>query len=201
LSYLFKLLRPFGLLHSKAWRAWFRLSFTVNARCQARLLTVGEHVAFNVPVRGDGAGTVHIGSGTSFGFSLAPKVGTGEILIQARTPDAEIVIGTDNFLSNSVTICAVRSIKIGNGCQIGDFVAIYDTDFHEINAATRNLSTGIVRPVAVGDNVWIGSRSMILKGVAIGDNSVIGAMSVVTKSIPPNCVAAGNPARIIRQTA
>lgn len=53
-------------------------------------------------------------------------------------------------------------------------------------------------PVTIGNNVWLGSRVMILKGVSIGDNSVIGASSVVTKPIPANCIAAGNPAKIIR---
>ena len=74
-----------------------------------------------------------------------------------------------------------------------------DADFHEINPDTRNRSVGLVKPVSVGDNVWIGSRVMILKGASIGDNSIIGAMSLVTSSIPANCVAAGVPAKVIRQ--
>jgi acetyltransferase-like isoleucine patch superfamily enzyme len=52
--------------------------------------------------------------------------------------------------------------------------------------------------VIIGNNVWLGSRSIILKGVTIGDNSVIGAMSLVTKDIPPNSVAGGIPAKVIR---
>jgi maltose O-acetyltransferase len=83
-------------------------------------------------------------------------------------------------------------------CQIGDQVAIYDCDFHEINPSTRDRSYGPTSPVVIGNNVWLGSRVIVLKGVTIGDNSVVGAMSVVTKSIPANCVAAGIPARIIR---
>ena len=89
-------------------------------------------------------------------------------------------------------------IAIGNKCQIGDLVAIYDSDFHEISPATRNRSTGPSAPVRIGNNVWLGSRVMVLKGVAIGDNSVIAAMSVVTKSVPPNSLAAGIPAKVIR---
>lgn len=54
-------------------------------------------------------------------------------------------------------------------------------------------------PVIIGDDVFIGARAIILKGVTIGDGAVIGAGSVVTKSIPPRVIAAGNPARIIKE--
>jgi galactoside O-acetyltransferase len=53
-------------------------------------------------------------------------------------------------------------------------------------------------PVVIEDNVWIGSKVVILPGVRIGSRAVIGAGSVVTKDIPPRCVAAGNPARVLR---
>ena len=54
-------------------------------------------------------------------------------------------------------------------------------------------------PITVEDNAWIGGGSIILAGVTIGKGSVIGAGSVVTKSIPENCLAAGNPCKVIRQ--
>jgi acetyltransferase-like isoleucine patch superfamily enzyme len=54
-------------------------------------------------------------------------------------------------------------------------------------------------PVKIGDHVWIGSRVIILPGVSIGDHAAVGAGSVVTKSIPPNCLAVGNPARVVRE--
>ncbi len=57
----------------------------------------------------------------------------------------------------------------------------------------------MIKPVRIGNNVWIGSRVMVLKGASIGDNSVIAAMSVVTSAIPANCVAAGVPAKVIRK--
>jgi acetyltransferase-like isoleucine patch superfamily enzyme len=69
-----------------------------------------------------------------------------------------------------------------------------------------NNQHGIIRredlpesePVVIEDNVWIGSKTIILPGVRIGNHAVIGAGSIVTKDIPPRCVAAGNPARVIR---
>jgi maltose O-acetyltransferase len=161
-------------------------------------LIVGKHVRFNVPVRGEGEGILIIGNSNSFGYSPAPRLGTGEILLQARQSNTTITIGEANAFSNNISIVANEQITIGNKCQIGDLVSIYDCDFHEINPATRNRSAGLTKPVIIGNNVWLGSRVIVLKGVTIGDNSVIAAASVVTKSIPANCIAAGNPAKVIR---
>ncbi|MGA9451194.1 MAG: acyltransferase [Verrucomicrobiia bacterium] len=160
---------------------------------------MGKGVIFHVPVMGGGEGTIQVGDHTNLGFRLAGRLGSGEILLQARTPEAEIVIGRDNWLNNNTSLCAVQSIRIGDLCRIGDFVAIMDADFHEINPATRDRSAGVIKPVRIGNNVWIGSRVMVLKGASIGDNSVIAAMSVVTSAIPANCVAAGVPAKVIRK--
>lgn len=63
----------------------------------------------------------------------------------------------------------------------------------------HDRTRGLYLDTRVGRNCFIGGRSLILPGVEIGDNCVIGAGSVVTKSIPPNCVAAGNPAQILRE--
>lgn len=176
---------------------WYRQRFLWLEGPRHRLLELGKGVAFHVPVKG-GQGTLRIGAGTSFGFHLAHRLGNGEILVQARVPEAEIIIGKGGWISNNALLHSMRSIRIGDDCRIGECAAIYDADFHEVNPATRNHSAGIVKPVVIGSNVWIGARAMILKGVTIGDNSVIGAMSLVTKDIPANCVAAGVPAKVIR---
>ncbi len=161
-------------------------------------LQVGAGTRLQVPLRSGGSGCLVMGKGNSFGYWAAPLFGTGGILLQPRRHEAEIRIGDGNWFSNNVTLVANERIVIGDGCQIGDQVAIYDCDFHEINPATRNRSCGPTQPVSVGNNVWLGSRVMVLKGVNIGDNSVVAAMSVVTKSIPPNSVAAGVPAKVVR---
>jgi acetyltransferase-like isoleucine patch superfamily enzyme len=56
-------------------------------------------------------------------------------------------------------------------------------------------------PVRIERNVWIGAAAIILKGVRIGENSAIGAGSVVVRDVPPKCVAAGNPARVVKRLA
>lgn len=132
------------------------------------------------------------------GWRPGTMMGDGVIHIQPRTRDSLVEIGNGCAFNNNVSIIAMKSVRIGENCLLGDQVAIYDADFHEINPATRHRSSGAVAPVVIGNNVWLGSKTMILKGVTIGDNSVIGACSLVIKSIPPNVIAAGVPAKVIR---
>lgn len=81
---------------------------------------------------------------------------------------------------------------------------IYDTDFHSLDYTQRNNRADDIKhrknkPVIIGDNVFIGAHSTILKEVNIGDNSIIGASSVVTKSVPQNEIWGGNPARFLKK--
>ena len=179
------------------WR-WLQWNYVWRMALAGRHGELGTNNCFMAPVRADGEGRVSIGNGNFLGYWLAPRMGSGEILLQARAASAEIRIGHDNAFSNNVSVVANQKVELGDHCQIGDLVAIYDSDFHEIDPATRTRSAGESQPVRIGSNVWLGSRAMVLKGVEIGDNSVIGAMSLVTKSIPANCLAAGVPARVIR---
>lgn len=116
--------------------------------------------------------------------------------------------GENIHIGNNVEInmnCLFRHcnrITIGNNSGIGPGVHIY-TVTHPVNPTERLPEDSIfwkssTAPVTIGNNVWIGGSSVILPGVTIDDNVTIGAGSVVTKSIPKNCVAVGNPCRIIR---
>jgi maltose O-acetyltransferase len=152
-----------------------------------------------VPLRCDGAGSVTIGKHVSLGFAKAPKLGSGLILLQARNKLSSITIGDRTVTSNNISIISCLEVTIGEDCQIGDQVAIYDCDFHEISPEKRTKTAGEIIPVKIGKNVWLGSRVMVLKGVTIGEHSVIAAGSIVTKSIPVRCLAAGVPAVVIRK--
>lgn len=182
-------------------RYWNRRCFQWRESAHHRALAIGNGTLFIVPVRGGGEGKLTIGSYNNFGYLQAPMMGRGEILLQARSPEAEIVIGNRNAFSNNVSIVANGRIQIGDRCQIGDLVGIFDCDFHELDPDRRTCGCGEILPVTIGNQVWLGSRVMVLKGVSIGDNSVVGAMSLVTKSIPPNSLATGVPARVIRSLA
>jgi len=124
------------------------------------------------------------------------------VVLRTLRPNARIEIGDDTGISGA-SICAASEIQIGKQCLFGANVVIADTDFHAIKPVNRrynNRSEDIATaPVLIGDNVFIGTGSMILKGVTIGDNSLIGAGSIVTRNIPSNVIAAGNPARVIKE--
>jgi acetyltransferase-like isoleucine patch superfamily enzyme len=114
-----------------------------------------------------------------------------------------ISIGSDVSLGEFNHITAINSISIGDGVLTGRWVTISDNAHGNLDDDTalmpseRDLySKG---SVTIEDNVWIGDKVTILPNVRIGEGSVIGANSVVTKDIPPFCVAAGNPAKIIRK--
>ena len=82
---------------------------------------------------------------------------------------------------------------------MADQVEITTSDMHSILDLETNQRINPARDISIGDKVWIGQRAMILKGAKIGRGSVIGASAIVSGEVPENCVAAGNPARVIRQ--
>jgi len=108
-----------------------------------------------------------------------------------------IHLGNNVFINFGCVMLDCNYIHIGDNVQIAPYVQIYAA-YHPIEASERIKGPELSKPVSIGENVWIGGGAIILPGVNIGANSTIGAGSVVTKDIPPNVVAAGNPARIIR---
>lgn len=112
-------------------------------------------------------------------------------IIETGSPNAIIRIGNSCGFSG-VSIVADMDVTIGDNVMIGANSIIGDRDDHPEKYLTFPKS------VKIGDNVWIGMNCIILKGVSIGANSIIGAGSIVTKDIPQNCVAAGNPCKVIR---
>ena len=106
-----------------------------------------------------------------------------------------IRLGAGAFLNFNCVILDVVQVTIGKGTQIGPGVQIYAAD-HPREPITRRSGLELGRPIAIGDNVWIGGGAIILPGVKIGDDAIIGAGSVVTRDVPAGVVAMGNPARI-----
>lgn len=118
-----------------------------------------------------------------------------------------IFLGDDIIVNMNCTFVDNAPIRIGNRVLIAPNVQFY-TAAHPVLPQERFVSdweeTGTTffrtyaRSIEIQDNVWIGGGCIILAGVTIGENSVIGAGSVVTRSIPANCVAVGNPCKVIR---
>lgn len=103
--------------------------------------------------------------------------------------NASLFLGS-GYINQNCEIRCNDHISIGENVAIASDVIIRDHDAHNI------IGSKSISPIHIGNHVWIGARSMILKGVSIGDNSVIAAGSVVTHDVPPNCLAAGVPAKI-----
>ena len=105
----------------------------------------------------------------------------------------------DNFYSNHcATFIDDGNIYIGDNVMLGPNVTLI-TAGHPVAPELRLKGLQFNKDIHIGNNVWIGAGANILPGISVGDNCVIGAGSVVTKDIPSNCVAVGNPCRILRQ--
>lgn len=116
--------------------------------------------------------------------------------------DASLCIGNNVGISSSC-IWANKSITIGDNVNIGGDCIIMDSDIHSIDYRYRrdpiiDSINSKSDPVIIEDDVFIGTRCIILKGVHIGARSIIAAGSVVTKSIPEDCIAGGNPCIVIK---
>lgn len=105
-----------------------------------------------------------------------------------------MIIGKGTFIGDSVYLDLSNTIEIGDKVVVTMQTVILTHD-----ASPQRVGEGTKRgKVKIGNNVFIGVRSIILPGINIGDNVIIGAGSVVSKNIPSNEVWAGNPARFIR---
>ena len=108
-----------------------------------------------------------------------------------------ISIGDHTHIGERVHLRGGGHLRIGKWCQFANHV-IVSTSNHKIDGGLYAGHT-TDEDVVIGDNVWFGSNAIVVPGVTIGDNAVIGAGAVVTKDIPANVVAAGVPARVLRQ--
>lgn len=98
------------------------------------------------------------------------------------------------FCNSNIKIRCTNSITIGNNVAISHDVTIMDSDAHNIDYDGYEMT----KPIIIGNNVWIGSRVIILKGVRIGDGAIVAAGAVVTKDVPENSVVVGCPAKVIK---
>lgn len=132
----------------------------------------------------------------------------GELVSQAG---GIITIDDHVYIGGGTVIGATNSIVIGAYTMISNNVTIIDNNNHPVNPEDRKWMRQLPlnsvyrlwrysdsKPIAIGENVWVGINSRINKGVTIGDNSIIASSAVVTKDVPSNCIAAGNPAKIVK---
>lgn len=144
-----------------------------------------------------GSGRIVLGDDVTFG-------GQPNFVFGNRSQaQPEVVIGNHTFIGHYCVFAASKSIRVGNDVLIAGGVHISDYDGHPMDAERRRAGDPspeeAIRAVVIGNDVWIGTNATILKGVHIGDRSVVGAGAVVTRDVPPDCVVAGNPARVVKR--
>lgn len=158
-----------------------------------------------------GDGRVIIGDNFTFssGGGINPISRNIQGSIYTDFDDTVIQIGDRVGISSSC-LWAMERITIGNDVNIGADCVIMDHDAHPIDYLQRRRSMAFSipykeysklipsAPIVIGNDVWIGARCIILKGVTIGDRSIVAAGSVVTKSLPADCLAGGNPCKVIK---
>lgn len=111
--------------------------------------------------------------------------------------EGRVQIGDCVLMSPGSRISASDEITIGNGVMLANGSYVTDSDWHTIH--DRTVRDERATPVTIGDNVWLGDHSTVLKGVTIGENSVVAARAVVTRDVPANVVVAGNPAKVVKE--
>jgi acetyltransferase-like isoleucine patch superfamily enzyme len=158
----------------------------VRIRGKARL-PLSVRLIGRIHLRGDG--DVEFGQGVTLLGDVVP-------IEFVSHKGARISIGDRTFINYGSSISAYKQVKIGCDCLLGHHTLILDNNEHGVEQREVAPTSA---PVIIEDHVWIGSRVIILPGVFVGHHSVVGAGSVVTKDIPANCLAVGNPARVVRR--
>lgn len=145
-----------------------------------------------------GIGNIAIGSDVH----LAGKSNIG--FCNSVCDEPKVTIGDFTFLGHDCSIYAAESVSIGNHCLIAGGVIIRDYDGHPLDYQARrkhlSISADSIKPVTIGNDVWVGARAVVLKGTKIGDRSIIAAEAVVTKDVPSDCIVAGNPATVVKKS-
>jgi acetyltransferase-like isoleucine patch superfamily enzyme len=187
---------------SNGWLLWWRKRrWYERNRRRSRRWRINRHMAragafIRYPVEGEvlealDEGRLRIGAGTL----LEPGCWL------TLSPDARIEIGEGCFLNRNTMLAALDRIEIGdhvmfaNGCFVGD--ADHRFDDPEKPVTWQGFTSQ--GPVRIGDNCWFGVNCVVTSGVTIGERSVVGANSVVIGDLPPRVIAAGAPARVIRE--
>lgn len=170
-----------------------------------RGVQIGSSVKFRgLPIIERAAGShIQVGQGVTLVSSNALSVlTTGPCVIRTKAPGAEIMIGKDAGLTGVSLICRAR-IVVGARVLIGTGTILSDNSAHPIDRVPRRFDPPPVPSpsdaIIIEDDVFIGAHCVVLPGVVIGAGSVVGANSVVTRSVPRGVVAAGSPARVVRE--
>lgn len=201
-----KALRFCSKICSSLYIGWNKLYFFLNNIKYGKNFRVFNHLYLKIHV----GALVQIGNNCTImsGAGLNPLSRNIKTCIYVGKK-ATLKLGNDVGISSS-TLWVKESVSIGNSVAIGADCIIMDTDAHNLDWKIRcseetneygesvDMVTAASAPIVIEDNVLVGARCIILKGVTIGARSIIGSGSIVTKDIPSDCIAAGNPCKVIK---
>ncbi|MEX0882292.1 MAG: acyltransferase [Cyclobacteriaceae bacterium] len=161
----------------------------LNGKIKLRKCQVGKFVTVRGNLRVEGSGNIRIGDHCR----IWSHMGVTQLYADRG---ASLIIGENSFINTATIISACHQIRIGKNCQIANQVIIMDGDFHGVD--DRDTASK-PQAIIIEDDVWLATRSMVLKGVKIGKGSTVAAGAVVTKDVPPYTLVGGVPAREIRK--
>jgi len=153
---------------------------------------------------------------------VALEIGDGCVLSNEfifESSGGKVTVGDGVFINGGTKVISRSSIDIGSGVMIAWGCLIYDHDSHSISyldriadhnqvlidfptgnsIANKDWSNVATAPIRICNHAWLGFDVVVLKGVTIGEGAIVGARAVVTKDIPPWTIAAGNPARVVKE--
>ena len=141
-------------------------------------------------------GSLYLAKGATLEAEAFDVYAGGRINVNAG---AKLSLGS-GYMNHDCVIDCFDSISIGHNVVISERVVLRDSDNHTIKAidAISSDESALTAPIVIGDHVWIGMNVMVLKGVTIGEGSVVAAGSVVNKDVPPHCLVAGVPAKVVK---
>ena len=177
---------------------WARRFFWCEPLFRSQCQAVGSRFQMEELPYIQGRGRIVIGDGVR--LSGKPLIAFNHL-----TPDPELLIGDGTFVGHMCEFRIGQRISVGRNCLLAGGVSLADYDGHPLDADARRAGEPSradgIRPITIGDDVWIGAGAVVLKGVTIGHRAVVGAHAVVTKDVPPDTVVAGNPAVVVKDLA
>lgn len=162
---------------------------------RSRCVSVGENLSVERVPYILGHADIKIGNNVTISGQLN--------IISGRFNDTpELIIGDDVFIGHNTLISVNKRVEIRDHASIAGGCRIADSDGHssewEKRAEDADLTDEEIRPVIIGEHVWIGANAQVLKGITIGDRAIVGAGSVVISDVPPDTLAMGSPARKVK---
>jgi acetyltransferase-like isoleucine patch superfamily enzyme len=176
----------------------WELNDALLQRCDIELSGPGHTLIVESGARLWGVTLRLIGENNTVVIGPHARLRGGHFLVEDR--GGRIEIGASTTMFSPMVVCSEGgSIRIGRDCLIAYGLDVRNSDGHSVLDATTRQRVNPAADTTIADHVWIGNNCQIMKGVTVGTHSIVASRAVVTKEIPPHTLAAGLPAKIIRE--